>query len=157
MTIVVNGWSIYPHPALLDQLEVLDAEVAKRGEGCNAAKVFKWALDSIFQDIPADPANPSFRMGSTLGKEYTGWFRDKYAGRFRLFFRYNKEAKEIIPAWVNDEDTKRTYGGKNDAYAVFRKRLSSGNPPNDWKELRASAVTPDAEARAERLKVNKSD
>lgn len=51
--------------------------------------------------------------------------------RFRLFLRFDTKAKVIIYAWVNDEDTKRTYGSKNDAYAVFRKMLDNGNPPDD--------------------------
>lgn len=148
----VNGWTIYPHPQLLDQLDRLEKEVQKRGSKCGAAKVFKWALDSIFQDIPADPTSRQFRQGRTLGKEYTGWMRDKYAGRFRLFFRYDLEAREIIPAWINDEESLRTRGKKWDAYAVFRKMLDDGNPPNEWGELRKEASDPEAVQRLEEMR-----
>lgn len=150
--IVVNGWKLLPHPALLDQLEALEAQVIAKGVKSAAAKVFKWALEAIFEDIPRDPANPYYRQGGTLGKEYTGWFRDKYAGRFRLFFRYDLDAKEIVPAWVNDEQSKRTRGAKTDAYAVFKKMLDGGYPPNDWDELRKAAADPDAIARLQALR-----
>jgi pentatricopeptide repeat protein len=30
--------------------------------------------------------------------------------------------------------------GEDDAYRVFRKMLESGNPPDDWAQLRAKAV-----------------
>jgi len=139
---VRNGWTILPHAALLEQLDVLVAQVTRRGPDSEAGKVLKWALQSIFEDIPRDPENSYYRHGGMMGKAYTGWFRDKYAGRFRLFFRYNRDTKEIIPAWINDENTKRTRGAKNDAYAVFKRRLDSGNPPNDWNELREEVSDP---------------
>jgi toxin YhaV len=141
-TIEVNGWKIYPHPAIIDQLERLEAEVVKRGDQSEAAKVFKWAVQSIFEDLPRDPTLACYRQGGTLGKEHTGWFRDKYAGRFRLFFRYDLARKEIIPAWVNDSDTQRTRGAKNDAYAVFKRMLDEGNPPTAWAQLREEAKAP---------------
>ena len=37
----------------------------------------------------------------------------------------------IVFAWVNDEQTKRAYGSRTDAYATFRKMLDRGNPPDD--------------------------
>jgi toxin YhaV len=148
----VNGWTIYPHPQLLDQLDALEKEVLKRGTKCGAAKVLKWALNSIFEDIPADPTNRQFRQGRTLGKEYTGWLRDKYAGRFRLFFRFNLEDREIIPSWINDEQTLRTRGKKWDAYTVFRKMLDEGNPPNEWNELREEASDPKTIERLEEMR-----
>jgi toxin YhaV len=150
VSITVNGWTIYPHPALLEQMEALEAEVTRRGADSDAGKVFKWALQSVFEDIPRDPTNPYYRHGGMMGKNYTGWFRDKYAQRFRLFFRYNSDAKEIVAAWVNDEQSKRTRGAKNDVYAVFKKRLDSGNPPNAWAELREEAKAPGL---VDRLKV----
>jgi toxin YhaV len=32
----------------------------------------------------------------------------------------------IVYAWVNDDDTKRTYESSDDAYRVFRKMLVPG-------------------------------
>ena len=61
------------------------------------------------------------------------WFRAKFgAGRLRLIFRYSTRAKIIVFAWVNDETTLRSYGARSDAYAVFRKMLDKGDPPEDW-------------------------
>lgn len=141
--IVAHGWRIYPHPALLEQLDALETQViAQANPQGNAAKVLKWALEAMFDSIPADPTLKRYRQGRTLGKEYTGWFRDKYGGRFRLFFRYDAEDKTLVFAWINDEQTKRTRGAKNDAYAVFRKMLDEGYPPNSWDELLNAASNP---------------
>ncbi|MFH0303067.1 type II toxin-antitoxin system YhaV family toxin [Bradyrhizobium sp. 31Argb] len=45
-------------------------------------------------------------------------------------------------AWVNDDSTLSAYESANDAYAVFRKMLKRGNPPDSCKELPAAAPTP---------------
>jgi len=50
---------------------------------------------------------------------------------------------------VNDENTLRTYGAKSDAYAVFRKMLDGGNPPDDWAALMVAASGPDEQKRLE--------
>jgi toxin YhaV len=52
-----------------------------------------------------------------------------------LFFRYHDASKIIIYAWVNDDDTKRAYESKADAYRVFSKMLKKGHPPDDWDQL----------------------
>lgn len=95
----------------------------------------------MFETIPANPARQEYRQGDTLGADRKHWFRAKFGGqRFRLFFRYESKAKIIVYAWVNDSDTKRTYGSKTDAYAVFRKMLSRGNPPDGWDALLAASA-----------------
>ena len=43
----------------------------------------------------------------------------------------------IAFVWVNDEDSLRSRGSKSDAYAVFKKMLDSGNPPDSWETLKA--------------------
>lgn len=70
-----------------------------------------------------------------MGPDYRHWRRAKIGWRFRLFFRYDSRTKIIVYAWVNEEKTLRTTGGKNDPYAVFQKMLSRGNPPGDWNKL----------------------
>lgn len=130
--IVINGWTVAAHPAFLAQLDALVAGVRKEGDPSSGkAKVLRWLVEAMFRDIPQDPGNERYRQGKTLGK-YTSWFRDHYAGRFRLFYRFSSTEKIIVFGWVNDEDTLRTYGAKTDAYAVFAKMLEAGYPPNDW-------------------------
>lgn len=139
----VNGWELFAHPLLLDQVEKLLAAVEKakkkRPKDYQATASFKLlaALETLlFTVIPEDPGRAEYRQGATLGADYTHWFRAKFGGqRFRLFFRYDSTSKIIVYAWVNDEDSKRTYGAKTDAYAVFRKMLEKGNPPDDWESL----------------------
>lgn len=55
--------------------------------------------------------------------------------QFRLFFRYDTQSRIIIYGWVNDESTKRAYGSRTDAYRIFQKRLTAGDPPTDWNDL----------------------
>ncbi|HSP32639.1 MAG TPA: type II toxin-antitoxin system YhaV family toxin, partial [Halomonas sp.] len=50
-------------------------------------------------------------------------------------------SKIIIYAWVNDEATKRAYDSKHDAYGVFQKMLSKGNPPGSWKALQKASMS----------------
>lgn len=147
--LTVNGWALYAHPLFLDQLEKLTLAVerarAKDPSGYAStanAKLLAALRKLMFEVIPVDPARPEFRQGGTLGPSRKHWFRAKFGnGRFRLFFRYSTSAKIIIFAWVNDNDTLRTYGAKNDAYAVFRAMLDKGNPPEDWESLLKASGT----------------
>jgi toxin YhaV len=131
----------------LQQLEKLVAAVGndKSRDSKNFAKkanakLLKAISDVAFQRIPADPTNPRFRLGGTLGPENKHWFRDKFGnGRFRLFFRFDTRSKVIIYAWANDENSLREYGARTDAYAVFAKMLGKDNPPATWAELLAAS------------------
>jgi len=42
---------------------------------------------------------------------------------------------------VNDENTLRQAGGRNDPYSVFGNRLRKGSPPDDWDALIKEAET----------------
>ncbi len=143
----VNGWELFAHPLLLGQLEKLMVAVekakARKPKTFQSSATFKVlsALNNLmFATIPADPTRTEYRQGDTLGAGRQHWFRAKFGGqRFRLFFRFDSRSKVLIYAWVNDNDTLRTYGSKRDAYAVFRKMLDGGNPPNDWAALARAA------------------
>jgi toxin YhaV len=162
-TIEINGWTIYAHPLFLDQLEALIAAVDKarakdpRGyKKKRAAKLLAAVLKVAFENIPADPSGDVFRQGDTLGDDYKHWFRAKFSQQYRLFFRYQQTGaiKIIILAWVNDDHTLRAYGSATDAYAVFRKMLKRGNPPDTWDALVAAAAGdgPKSRLRASRAK-----
>lgn len=148
--LVVDGWTLFAHPLFLDQLEALIAEVEeqKRRDPLgyarrNSAKRLKAIADLVFAVIPADPARPEFRQGDTLGGDRKHWFRAKFFQQYRLFFRYRADSRIIVYSWVNDEDTRRAYDSRTDAYRTFRKMLARGNPPDDWDillhEARAAA------------------
>jgi toxin YhaV len=151
----VNNWELFAHPLLLDQLDRLmvavEKEKTKKPRTYQSSANFKLLAavhELMFVTIPADPTRPEYRQGDTLGALRKHWFRAKFGGqRFRLFFRFDSRAKVIIFAWVNDGDTLRTYGSKSDAYAVFRKMLDKGNPPEDWAALLMAAKDPAAPAR----------
>lgn len=147
-----HGWQLFAHPLFLDQLERLTMVVTEaRQKDPKAyhqtanAKILAAINQLIFDQIPSDPGRAEYRQGSTLGDNRKHWFRAKFGGgRFRLFFRYDSKAKIIVYAWVNDQDTLRTYGSKTDAYAVFRSMLDKGDPPDTWPALLAAAQSSDA-------------
>jgi len=138
----INGWTIYAHPLFLEQVDALTDKVkrlqTKDPAGYHSkpatkrlAAIVKLALN----DIPRDPSGSQYRQGNTLGTAHTHWHRAMFYHQYRLFFRYDLASKILIYAWVNDESTKRAYDSKQDAYAVFRKMLENGNPPDSWDDL----------------------
>jgi toxin YhaV len=146
---VVNGWTLLFHQALIGQLNRL-ADASRRarradpqGFQSNANVKLLAALAKLMLEvIPADPSRPEYRQGNTLGADYRHWFRARFLGRFRLFFRYDSRSRVIVYAWVNDERSLRQRGARSDPYEVFQRMLASGNPPNDWAALVSSAGTP---------------
>lgn len=154
----INGWTILAHPLFLDQFERLIATVgtlkAKKPDNYQKtaeAKLLAALVQLIRTTISSDPTATVYRQGATLGDDRKHWFRAKFGnGRFRLFFRYSSSAKVIIFAWVNDENTLRTYGAKTDAYKVFKSMLDDGNPPDDWEKLYEAASDKSAIERLEK-------
>jgi len=151
--LVVNGWTLFAHPIFLDQLDSLTAQVESLKQKDPAGYVKKNAAKRLaaisrlaFELIPQDPARTEYRQGNTLGDQHKHWFRAKFFQQYRLFFRFHAQAKVIVFAWVNDEDTKRAYESADDAYRVFRRMLDGGRPPSDWDRLLA-----EAHAESERL------
>lgn len=140
--LVVNGWSIYAHPLFLEQLEELIGEVQARKlrdpqkwRSKNCTKRLAAIYKLIAEVIPADPGASVFRQGNTLGDDRKHWFRAKFFQQYRLFFRYNREARIIVLAWVNDDRSLRAYGSKTDAYATFKGMLEGGQPPDNFATL----------------------
>lgn len=146
-----GDWNVFCHDLMLAQLRALASAEARarkadpRGFHANAnVKLFTAVAKLMLEVIPADPARHEYRQGNTLGREYRHWFRARFLGRFRLFFRYDSRSRIIVYAWVNDERTLRQSGAKSDPYEVFRRKLESGSPPNDWSDLvKSSRRTPD--------------
>ena len=143
---VDNGWTLYAHPLFLDQLDALSTQVSalKRKDATgflkkNASKRLAAIVKLAFEVIPQDPSRPEYRQGDTLGGEHKHWFRAKFFQQYRLFFRFHAQAKLIVFAWVNDDDTKRAFESVDDAYRVFRRMLDRGQPPSDWGALLAAA------------------
>lgn len=145
--VVINGWRVFAHPLFIDQLEALiaDVEALRRknpqGYGSKAASKHLAAITRLMlHDIPQDPSRKEFQQGSTLGNEYRHWRRAKFFQQYRLFFRFHSRSKVIVLGWVNDEQSKRAYGSKSDAYRLFQAMLASGHPPDDWEELLQEAM-----------------
>lgn len=146
--LIINGWTLFAHPLFLDQIEALRAEVEalrrKDPNGYtqkNATKRLAAIAKLIFEIIPQEPGRAEYRQGHTLGDKRKHWFRAKFFQQYRLFFRYHAQARIIVYAWVNDENSKRAYESGNDAYRVFQKMLENGYPPDDWDKLLKEAGT----------------
>jgi len=144
--LVINGWTIFVHPLFLDEIDKLitKTEEFRRKDPAtfhkkNTIKRLAAIAKLAFEVIPLDPSLPDYRQGNTLGEDHKHWFRAKFFQQYRLFFRFDSVSKIILYAWVNDENSKRAYGSKSDAYRVFEKMLHSGNPPDDWTQLLAEA------------------
>lgn len=144
--LTINGWTLFAHPLFLDQLEALISQVeklrARDPKGYvqkNASKRLAAIVRLTFEIIPQEPTRADYRQGNALGDEHRHWFRAKFFQQYRLFFRYHRQSKIIVYAWVNDEDTKRAYESGDDAYRVFRRMLETGHPPDDWNALLAEA------------------
>lgn len=141
-----HPWRLYHHPLFAAQLEALVEEVARQRAhdpiGFRATPQTK-RLAAIVRltdhVIPADPAEPRFRLGNTLGPEHRHWRRAVFLERYRLFFRFDADARVVVYAWVNDDRTLRSRGARNDPYAVFRRHLVAGDLPNSWDALHAAA------------------
>jgi toxin YhaV len=136
------GWRLFLHPLFQAQLEKMATRVAKLASSDPAGYVSHPAtkmlatINHYIRDaIPRDPNAPEFRQGNTLGRDNRHWFRAKFHGRYRLFYRFSTGQKIIVYAWVNDEGSLRKSGSKTDHYAVFKALLESGEPPNSFAEL----------------------
>lgn len=140
--LVVNGWTLLQDTAFAEVYEDLVATVERIREKHpetyrkKAPTKILAAIEKLTKKIiPADPTSSTFDLGNTIGPEHRAWKRAKFLQQFRLFFRYDTKSKIIIYGWVNDENTKRVYGRKTDAYRAFQKRLAAGDPPTDWNDL----------------------
>lgn len=153
-----NGWWLLAWSEFQRQFDSLVTEVEQLRDrdptGYAAhpkAKLLATLLRLVTEDIPRDPAHRDFRQGTTLGSEYTGWFRASFHQRFRLFFRFRSVERVIVYAWVNTESGLRKSGDRNDPYNVFRKMLDRGAPPDDFdhllRESAALRLSGDAQAR----------
>lgn len=139
---MINEWNIFAHPLFLNQFEELLTQVEhlrqkypQEYKKKNATKRLSAIAKLAFDVIPQDPTRSDYRQGNTLVDDYKHWFRAKFFQQYRLFFRYHQESKIIVFAWVNDENSKRSYDSNTDAYRVFKKMLESGHPPDNWNDL----------------------
>ena len=141
-----HGWKLYRAGAFAQTLDTLTDDVDRLAKlqpenffTHPKAKLLKRIHDLTFDEIPRDPNANVFSLRNTLGTSHRHWRRAKFLQRFRLFFRFDSTSRIIIYAWANDENTLRKAGSRTDPYSVFLRRLTEGNPPDDWQELLADA------------------
>jgi toxin YhaV len=139
---VRNGWKLYQwrefgriFADLVAEVERLEQEDPERYRAHPSAKRLGAIYRLVTEIIPRNPNAPEFRQGNTLGSANRHWFSAGFYQRYRLFFRFRTDARMIVYAWVNDEDTKRARGSRRDPYVLFERMLHAGAPPNDWDAL----------------------
>ncbi len=150
MTEVANGWTLYQYTLFRKQLTKLKEDVIalrhsdpdgykKHPKTKFLASIYK----AITKSVPANPNDPSFRLGHTLGKHNTHWRRVKKGmpQRYRLFYRFSSDHNKIVYVWFNDENTLRKIGDKSDVYAVFKKMLERGDVPETLEQLLKDSET----------------
>ena len=138
-------WQLFyfrPFKAALDELEQAVTKLAQQDPTDYKAHPKTRLLASVYkvitQLVPANPDHPDFRLGKTLGLEYTNWRRVKKGmpNRYRLFFRFaSSPVRLIVYVWFNDQDTLRKAGSKTDVYEVFKRMLARGDVPSSMADL----------------------
>ena len=141
----INGWQIYYFQTFADALDELEAEVTAlaavdpRGYKAHPkTRLLASVYKAVTERVPANPDNPDFRLGKTLGKRYANWRRVKRGmpDRYRLFFRFaSRPVKLIVYVWFNDEDTLRKAGSRTDVYETFQRMLARGEVPDSIDHL----------------------
>jgi toxin YhaV len=133
--------------AALDDLEQTVTKLAQQDPAGYKAHPKTRLLASVYkaitQLVPDDPDHSDFRLGKTLGVEYTNWRRVKKGmpDRYRLFFRFaSSPLRVIVYVWFNDEDTLRKAGAKTDVYEAFKRMLARGEVPSSIDSLLAESA-----------------
>jgi toxin YhaV len=133
--------------AALDELEQIVTELAQQNPAGYKAHLKTRLLASVYkaitQLVPANSDHADFRLGKTLGAEYTNWRRVKNGtpDRYRLFFRFaSSPVRLIVYVWFNDEDTLRKAGAKTDVYEAFKQMLARGEVPTSIESLLAESA-----------------
>jgi toxin YhaV len=135
--------------AALDDLEQTVTKLAQQDlSGYKAhpkTRLLASVYKAITQLVPANPDHPDFRLGKTLGAQYSNWRRVKKGipERYRLFFRFaSSPVALIVYAWFNDEHSLRKAGSKTDVYEVFKRMLSRGHVPSSIADLLSASSRP---------------
>jgi toxin YhaV len=147
-----NGWTLYYFPLFKDRLDALEQKLTDLAEkhpqrlaSHPQAKLLKKVLLAIENEVPHNPAAPTFELGHTLGVENAHWRRvkDRLPPRYRLFFQFASSDNKIIYAWLNDEASLRKDGSKSDVYVVFQRLLRQNRVPSDYATLLAQSRSPE--------------
>jgi toxin YhaV len=130
--LIIKGWFIFAHPQFLDsfeslivQVELLRTKDPKGYTAKNSTKRLAAIVKLAFDIIPQDPTRPEYRQGATLGHEYKHWFRAKFFQQYRLFFRYHRESRIIIYAWVACNSRKLVSRFRSEARHLRQERYSA--------------------------------
>lgn len=147
-----NGWNLFQFRPFAQRLKALTQDVASLAQSDPdgykqhpKTKLLASVYRSISETVPANPADPVFRLGHTLGRQNSNWRRVKKGlpQRYRLFFMFaSNPLQVIIYTWLNDDDTLRKEGSRTDVYEVFKRMLERGEVPSTIDELIQGSTKP---------------
>jgi len=137
------GWQIYLSKQLLVIYSKLidDVEKLQAKHPSSYANKFKTKLliklHTAIRNAASNPHDKRYVLGKSIGSKHKAWRRvkEELPPRYRLFFRFFDESKEIFFAWLNDPLTLRKAGDSSDVYKVFERKLERGEIPNDRESL----------------------
>ena len=91
-------------------------------------KLAKRVYTATLEVIPQNPNDPAYYLKDDLKK-----YRRYKQGleRYRLFFGFSSAAKIILYLYLNDGDTLRKEGDKNDPYEIFKGFVRQGRVSHD--------------------------
>jgi toxin YhaV len=139
---IVNGYTLVFHQALVDQLVKLveaadsDRNASRHGRGGTSAAALLDAASWLMLDaIPSDPTRRKYRPRGTASEEYDLWLCASLSRGYRLFFRLDSPRRRIVYAWLHSPTPLPGATGRPDPYRVFVRMLASGSPPETWASL----------------------
>lgn len=145
-------WQSFLHIHFFARLQALEAELERMRKKCpeklkgHPLVRLYVAIIEVMRHIMADPTHEKYLLGNTLGTEHRDWRRAKEGlpPRYRLFFKFFSEHREIYFGWINDSHSLRKDGAKTDCYVVFRRMLDRSDVPSTRDELHdGSTPAPD--------------
>lgn len=147
-----NGWNLFQFRPFAQRLKALTQDVTSLAQSDPdgykqhpKTKLLASVYRSISETVPANPADPVFRLGHTLGRQNSNWRRVKKGlpQRYRLFFMFaSNPLQVIIYTWLNDDDSLRKEGSRTDVYEVFKRMLERGEVPSTIDELIQGSTKP---------------
>lgn len=93
-----------------------------------------------------DPTAREYMLGNTIGQKNRDWRRIKnlLPPRYRLFFKFFSQHKEVFFVWLNDENTLRHAGAKTDCYAYFKRLIDGNKIPSNREDLQQVSIPTDS-------------
>ncbi|MCH9628015.1 MAG: Ribonuclease toxin YhaV [Chlamydiales bacterium] len=128
------------HKFYFEKTDALKAEVKKLKKSLDSeafaqhpdVKFAARLRDAAFHTIPKDPNRKDYQLHGDL-KKYRRYKQGLQ--RYRLFFTFSSKPPVILYLYINDKNSLRKEGDKNDPYKIFAKLVNQGKVSHDPNDL----------------------